>query len=230
MLSLHQFKGINMTNKFFILFFILSGLVFQSCVSKKKFLEMQDGRLRAEEQVRRLTEENKAQATRIEALISDFGVMKNELMESNAIKDQYIDSLNSEIFRLNNLLEEQQESLQETSFTFGFEQQRLKEAVESKDKTIRSLEARLQSLENEITEQGSVIDDKNFQIGLLEDQIEELEKEKERSERQRGVLEQELEDVKARVEELKAEMKEKDAVITRLQNNVKLLKEELGGN
>jgi len=54
-LSLLKSKRINMTNKYFILLFLISGLFMHSCVSKKKFVEMQEGRLQAEEQVRRLT-------------------------------------------------------------------------------------------------------------------------------------------------------------------------------
>ena len=62
---------------------------------------MQNGRLNAEEAARQLTDENNDKAKRIEALIADFETMKNEMMESNAIKDQYIDSLNTEVFGLN---------------------------------------------------------------------------------------------------------------------------------
>jgi chromosome segregation ATPase len=219
-----------MTNKYFILFFIFFGLLFHSCVSKKKFLEMQDGRLKAEKQVRQLKEENNALIARIEALIADFETMKNELLESNALKDQYIDSLNHEIFTLDERLEEQKESLQETSFTYGFEQQRMKEMLESRAETIRTLESQIESLEKEISEQASVIDDKNFQINRLNDEILTLEDEIERGEQQRQELEEELQKVKAETDALKAEINEKDVMITRLQNNVKLLKNELGEN
>ena len=97
---------------------------FSSCVSKKKYLEMEAGRLTAERLSQQLDEENQAKAARIEALIADFEEMKNELLESNAIKDQYIDSLNGEVFTLTESLNKQKESLQETSFTLDFEQQR----------------------------------------------------------------------------------------------------------
>lgn len=223
-----------MTNKYFILLFLISGIFMQSCVSKKKFVEMQEGRLQAEEQVRRLTQETNNQAARIEALVADFEVMKNELLENNALKEQYIDSLNSEIFTLNELMAEQKESLQETSFTYGFEQQRMKQVMEEKDSRIRSLQSQVESLEEEISRQASVIDDKNFQISRLNDEIENLEGQLSRAETQAENLQEQMEtqvqNLKSQVSELQATTKEKDATITKLQNNVKLLKQELGGN
>jgi chromosome segregation ATPase len=200
-----------------------------SCVSKKKFVEMQDGRLKAEEQVRQLTEETNYRASRIEALIADFEEMKNELLESNAMKDQYIDSLNTEISGLNELLTEQKESLQETSFSFGFEQQRMKEELENKDANIRALRAQVKNLEEEISDQSTVIDDKNFQLNLHKDEISSLESKVNQVEQQREQLQQELQKVKTETENLRAEIEEKDAAIERLQNNVNLLKKELGG-
>src|SRR5690606_40889155 len=68
-------KSKSMIKKHHILIFFLVTLIFSSCVSKKKFVEMQDGRMRAEEQVRQLTEENIARAARIEAMSDDFESM-----------------------------------------------------------------------------------------------------------------------------------------------------------
>ncbi|MFW5756270.1 MAG: hypothetical protein ACOCWK_06680 [Tangfeifania sp.] len=223
-----------MTSKYFILLFLVSGLFMHSCVSKKKFVEMEEGRLQAEEQVRKLTQETNNQAARIESLIADFEEMKNELLENNAMKDQYIDSLDSEIFTLNELMAEQKESLQETSFTYGFEQQRMKQVMEEKDSRIRSLQSQVESLEEEVSRQASVIDDRNFQISRLNDEVENLEGQLSQAETQAENFEEQMEtqvqDLKSQVSELQATMKEKDDTITKLQNNVKLLKQELGGN
>jgi PBP1b-binding outer membrane lipoprotein LpoB len=51
-----------MTKKLSVLFITVFALFFTSCVSKKKFLSMEDGRLKAEQQVRQLTQENNARA------------------------------------------------------------------------------------------------------------------------------------------------------------------------
>jgi len=66
-----------MTYRNYLFFLTFIAIFFTSCVSKKKFLEMQDGRLKAEEQVRQLTEETNARAARIKVMIHDFEVMKN---------------------------------------------------------------------------------------------------------------------------------------------------------
>jgi len=189
---------------------------------------MQDGRLKAENQVVKLTEENNYRATRIEALVTDFESMKNELMESNALKDQYIDSLNNEITTLRGSLARQKESLEQTSFTFGFERQRMIEEMKAKDDMISYLNRQLQNLENENTEVASSVDDKNFQINLLNDKIAVLQSEKEREAQKAGDLEQKLAVLQDNINALQAEIKEKDETITRLQNNVNLLKKELG--
>ena len=49
---------------------------------------MQNGRIQAEEQLRQTTAESNARAERIKTMIADFESMKNELMASNAEKDQ----------------------------------------------------------------------------------------------------------------------------------------------
>jgi chromosome segregation ATPase len=210
---------------------LLTGLAlfFTSCVSKKKFTEMQNGRLHAEEQVRQLTTENNARAARIQAMIADFESMKNELMESNAGKDQYIDNLNKEMAGLNEQLSEQQQSLQERNFTFGFERERLSETLAEREKTVRALERQISEMERETQQQSSTLSDRNVRISVLNDQISMLEAEKERGERQRSELEQQLAKMREEANALKAQMEEKDQTITRLQNNVNLLKRELGG-
>jgi chromosome segregation ATPase len=218
-----------MVKKYFILIFIVM-LTFSSCVSKKKFTEMQSGRLKAEEQVVKLTDENSYQASRIEALISDFENMKNELLESNAIKDQYIDSLNNEMFAVREILARQKESLQQTSFNYGFERQRMIEELKVKDNTISSLNSRIDSLDKEISRQSSLIDDKNLQLQVLGDRLNALQGEKEKAEQQGVELQEKLNQVQDEIKKLNAVISEKDQTITRLQNNVNLLKRELGRN
>ncbi len=145
-------------------------IVFSGCVSKKKFVEMQNGRTRAEKLARQLDDENKAKAARIEALIADFEAMKNELLVNNAIKEQLIDSLNGAAFKLNENLNSQKESLQETSFNLNFEQKRLNDALNEKDKNITNLKEEVTRLENEVSEKNSTIDQKNFELGKLKDE------------------------------------------------------------
>ncbi len=131
---------------------------------------MESGRLKAEALSRRLDEENSQKTARIKALIADFEGMKNELLENNAIKDNYIDSLNGEVFTLTENLKTQKESLKETSFTLGFEQQRLADALTEKDRNIAALKRAVEQKENEIAAKNSDIDQRNFDLGRIKEE------------------------------------------------------------
>lgn len=218
-----------MTRKYLLLISSVLLIVFTSCVSKRKYLEMETGRLNAEKLSRQLDEANNAKAARIEALIADFESMKNELLENNAIKDNLIDSLNGEIFILSENINKQKESLQETSFNLDFEKQRLTSALNAKDKSINSLQSKVEQMETEISNKNSVIDQKNFDIGRLKDEATILENKVTAGDNRVNLLQNELDKVKADIGKLQSEIKEKDATITKLQNNVKLLKKEIGG-
>ena len=189
---------------------------------------MESGRLKAEELSRQLSDENSAKAARIEALIADFESMKNELLESNAIKDNYIDSLNNEIFVLGVNLNKNQASLQETSFNLDFEKQRLTNALNTKDKTIKSLQSKVEGLEIEVSNVNTVVNQKNFEIGKLENQTKVLEGKIQTGDNNLADLQLELDKIKAETNKLQANIKTKDATISKLENNVKLLKSQIG--
>ena len=182
----------------------------------------------AERLSQQLDEENQAKAARIEALIADFEEMKNELLESNAIKDQYIDSLNGEVFTLTESLNKQKESLQETSFTLDFEQQRLNNALKEKDKSIVALQSELDALEQEVSAKNTLIEQRNFDLGKAKDNAVILEGKIASIDKKVLELQSQLEKAKAETSKLQEQIKTKDETITRLENNVKLLKKELG--
>ena len=81
-------------------------VLFSSCVSKKKYLDMESSKLRAEQRVRDLTDETNAKSDRIEQLIADYEKTKTELMGSNAEKDQLISELNGQINDLSTNVQE----------------------------------------------------------------------------------------------------------------------------
>ena len=216
----------NLRRSIFILFVVVTGL--SSCVSKKKFLEMQTGRLKAEELSRRLDGENKDKAARIGALIADFESMKNELMESNAMKEQHIDSLKTELSNLLTDLNKRTRSLEETSFNLDFEKQRLTNALETKDQNILNLQSEVESLENQLSGKDQDIEEKSFEINKLNDQAKLLEGQIKSGQADLQKLQDQLDKAKADTGKLRDEMKEKDAEITKLQNQVNLLKKEIG--
>ena len=217
-----------MTKKYSLLIFSALLLIFTSCVTKKKYLEMESGRLKAEELSRQLSDENSAKAARIEALIADFESMKNELLESNAVKDNYIDSLNNEIFVLGESLNKNEESLQETSFNLDFEKQRLTDALSTKDKTIKLLQVKVDGLETEVSNVNTVVNQKDFEIGKLKDQATVLEGKIQTGDNNLADLQLELDKVKTETDKLQADIKTKDTAISKLENNVKLLKSQIG--
>lgn len=218
-----------MINKISLLTLITAILFFSSCVSKKKFLEMQEGRVQAEQQVSALTSENQAKDERINTMISDFEAMKNELLQSNAEKDQYIDKLNRELVSLTDQLDSQKESLQSNSFTYSFEKDRLNESLEARDKTIKALESRIKTLEQEISMQSTELSDRNIRMNSLIDQMDAGQAERERISKHSGDLQLQIQKHRAEIDSLKQLIVEKDENISRLQNNVNLLKKQVGG-
>lgn len=216
-----------MPKKYYLILAVF--IIFTSgCVSKKKFLEMQTGRINAEKLAAELDQQNKEKALRIEALIEDFEAMKNELLFSSTVKDQYIDSLKSQIYVLNENLNKQKESLKETSFNLGFEKQRLTNAIRVKDQSIAQLEERVASLEQSISEKNSVIDQRNFDLKRTENQVNVLEGKLTAAENKQTTLRAELDKVRKQTKILQKQIGEKDTEISKLQNNVKLLKSQLG--
>ena len=218
-----------MNKKYLIFIFSLLFAGFSSCVSKKKFLEMEAGRLKAEELSLKLDGENQNKAARIEAFIADFEAMKNELMESNAAKDQHIDSLKTELGTLLTELNKQSRSLEETSFTLDFEKQRLSNVLETKDKNILKLQSEVENLEEQLSEKEQEIDERNFELNKLNEQAKLLEGEIRSGKSKMEKLEMQLEQIKSEAGQLQEQTKEKDAKISKLQNQINLLKKEVGG-
>lgn len=214
--------------KYAAILLALATLSLSSCVSKKKFLDMQSGRLRAEAKVRQLENENQAKAERITALIADFESMKNELLFSNAQKEHYIDSLKAVISQLNEELHRQSRSLEETSFTLDFEKQRLTEALKSKEQSIQKLQNEIEDLESSLSDKQLEVDQKNFEIGQLKERARSLERKIESQENQISKLRQQLTQKGTELDKLSKQMREKDAEITKLSNQVKLLKSQIG--
>jgi chromosome segregation ATPase len=217
-----------MIQKYSIVLLILSLITFSGCVSKKKYLEMEAGRMKAEKLAAQLDEENNAKAARIEALIADFESMKNELLENNAIKEQVIDSLNGTIFELSENLETQKNMLQRTSTDLNFEQKRLNDELAEKERNIANLEKEVTRLENEVSEKNDQIDQKNFDLGKLKDEAVILNGKIQSGDQKLGQLQTQLDKLKTDVSDLQKQITEKDETILRLENNVKLLKNELG--
>ena len=132
---------------------------------------MQNGRLKAEQEARDLTETANSLSARIKTMISDYEKMKSELMESNAIKDQYIESLNRQITKLSNNLTKQDESLAEKDFTFDFEKRRLTNALTDRENQMKQMEIQIETLQNELKIKSAQFDELNFNQKVALDKI-----------------------------------------------------------
>lgn len=203
-------------------------ILLSSCVAKKKYLEMESGRLNAEQKVRELTTENNAKAERLKVIISEYETLKSELLGSNAIKDQYIDSLNNEIFGLLSNVSQKSESLEEKNYAFEFEKRRLNNALAERNNQIKSLQTENSQLGNSVRAITSEFEQVKFDLREKQNELQVMEGAKNRQEETVTNLQSKAAELQKEIAGLQAQLKVKDDTISKLNNNVKLLKSELG--
>ena len=217
-----------MNTKHLVLLITAGALCFPSCVSKKKFIAMESSKLRAEERVRELTGENEAQANRIEEMIAGFEKMKQELLTSNAQKDQMIGDLNGQINILKSNVQEKDATIDEKLYAFEYEKRRMDEELQKSRNVQTALQEKNTGLAQELGKAKNELSDLRFNLTRLTDDAgrlnEQLRLKDQRYEEQAAVLLR----LQTETDNLKAQIREKDETIERLGNNVKLLKNELG--
>ena len=207
------------TNKVIFIIFILF-IAFTSCVSKKKFVAMENLKLSAEENVNQLTNENKDKDSRIKVMISDFERMKNELMESNAKKDQMLGDLSGDVNLLKSNVKSTSENMDEKIYAFKFEKRRLNEELKNSRDSVILLKTQIKSLSTNLNTAKSNLADIQF----------DLNREKSKSTRLEGKnssYNQKYQKQLKTIASLESEIKKKDEKIEQLQNNVNLLKKSL---
>jgi len=214
------------TSRLFIMI-IICALSLSSCVLKKKFVEMESSKLRAENRVRELTSENEAQASRIEEMITEFEKMKQELLSSNAQKDEMIGKLNGQINLLNSNVKEKDATIEEKLYAFEYEKRRTAEELEISKNSQTSLQNKNTSLAQELSAAKNELADLRFNLSRQNDDSkrlnEQIKLKEQRFEEQSAVLLK----LQEETDKMKAQLREKDQIIERLNNNVNLLKKEL---
>jgi len=214
------------TSRLFIMI-IICALSLSSCVLKKKFVEMESSKLRAENRVRELTSENEAQASRIEEMITEFEKMKQELLSSNAQKDEMIGKLNGQINLLNSNVKEKDATIEEKLYAFEYEKRRTAEELEISKNAQTSLQNKNTSLAQELSAAKNELADLRFNLSRQNDDSkrlnEQIKLKEQRFEEQSAVLLK----LQEETDKMKAQLREKDQIIERLNNNVNLLKKEL---
>ncbi len=210
-----------------IIMTIIGALSFSSCVLKKKFVEMESSKLRAEERVRELTSENEAQANRIEEMIAEFEKMKQELLGSNAQKDEMIGKLNGQINLLNSNVKEKDATIEEKLYAFEYEKRRTAEELEISKNAQTSLQNKNTSLAQELSATKNELAELRFNQQRQNDDAKRVNEQirlKDQKFDEQGAV---LIKLQEETDKLKAQIKEKDQIIERLTNNVNLLKKEL---
>lgn len=199
-----------------------------SCVSKKKYLDMESSKMRAEQRVRELTDENEAKTDRIAKMIADFEAMKKDLMTSNAAKDQLIGDLNGQINKLKSNVKEKDDNIEEKLYAFEFEKRQMADALKASKNTEASLKEENKSLSSELTQIKNEISDTKFSLNREKETTENLNNQLAQKNQQFEQQASQIANLKADIQKLKVEAKEKDETIERLNNNVSLLKSQLG--
>jgi chromosome segregation ATPase len=204
---------------------ILIGI--SSCVSKKKYLEMESFKLRAENRVRELTGENETKDKRIETMIADFEKMKGQQMESNAVKNQMIDSLTGKVNVLSSDVSAKDASIEEKIYAFEYEKRRLTEEATSAKQQLLRKETELGSLSAQLSEMKNEISRLNFDLGRGADELKTMQGQLQAKEEKIAGNQQEVDKLKTEIQNLKKQLTGKDQAIEKLENNVKLLKSQL---
>ncbi len=199
-----------------------------SCVSKKKFLDMQGMKTRAEARVAKLTGENNDKEALIESLYGQFNQMKNELLESNAQKDTHIDSLSKSIVGLHSSASEKDATLEEKLFAFKYEKRQYNETIRSLEQKNSGLNKQLEVLGKQVKQLNEQLTAKNFELNKHSDEKIRLDNQLEVKKNEMVQLEKNITACKNEITSLKKTMAQKEQEIKRLNNNVKLLKSQLG--
>jgi len=193
---------------------------FTSCVSKKKFVAMENLKLSAEENISQLTKENKDKDSRIKVMISDFERMKNELMESNAKKDQMLGDFSGEVNSLKSNVKSSSETMDEKAYSFKFEKRRLNEELKDCRDSVFLLNTQLQSLSTNLNTAKSDLANIQFDLNREKSKSSRLEE-------QNSTDNKKYQEQLNTITSLKVEIKNKNEKIEQLENNVALLKKEL---
>ncbi|MCF8359028.1 MAG: hypothetical protein K9H26_09740 [Prolixibacteraceae bacterium] len=196
-------------------------LFFFSCVSKRKYLEMEDSRNRAEQRIRELTDE-------VDRLKKEFNSKKNEFHYNNNTKENYIDSLNRTIIRLHTDLSTKDESIEDQIFTFQVEKRRLNQLLSDKDKQIRNLNRESNALQLQIDDLNREIQDMSFKLKNSDSSTRSLERQIQVKEQKINDLQSKYDRCQREISALNTKISEQKQEIERLTNNVNLLKSQLG--
>ena len=209
--------------------FIFSFLILLSgCVSKKKFIEMEACSRRAEHRVVALTCEKKDLQKEIQSITEEYNKMRNELLGSNAIKDTHIDSLSKEVVNLNHNVSAKNASNEEQIYAFQSEKRRLKSQIKDQQKEINRIKSKINAISTEKLKAEDELIMANFQASKGKKDMKKLQLRIQSLKNDLIRMQNQLDKTDDLREKMSSQLANKEETIDRLENNVKLLKDQMG--
>lgn len=213
----------NVSQKTGVSIIVLASLILllPGCVAKKKYIEMESYRTKAEQRVKELT-------LNVAELQNEFNGYKNDFHYSNSAKDLYIDSLTSVITGLNSDLSSKDANIEDQVFSFQVEKRRLNQLLAEKDREIRMAQRNTDVISVQLNDAKQEIDNLNIKLKNAESTGNAAQQ---KSQLQADEVEKMKVEIQKRSEEirkLQSDLKSKNDQIEALQNQVKLLKSQFG--
>lgn len=214
-------------NKSLILLAIASLSLSGCIVSKKKYLEMESLKLRAEKQVRQLTQENAAMQKRVQTMIADYETIKSDMLATNAHKDQLIANLHKQMNTISSSAAEKNSNMEDKVYAYEYEKRQLQSKIEGYQKNIQALTAKNETTAQQLSQAQSSLANVQFSADKKGAEIERLNQQIKANGNTASKYQAQLDGLNTEIDALKKVSAEKDQTIKRLQNNVDLLKKEL---
>jgi chromosome segregation ATPase len=153
-----------------IILLILSAIIFfPSCVTKKKYIVLEESRNRAENRVKELTIE-------VDKLKKDFEEFRVISMENLTSKQNFADSLNRIVSSLNTDISSKDDNIEDQIFSFQLEKGKLNQEISDKDKEIRNLTRELNTLKVQIDDLTKKVEDATSNRKFPFGQVKQLER------------------------------------------------------
>ncbi|HPR31491.1 MAG TPA: hypothetical protein PLK12_05325 [Prolixibacteraceae bacterium] len=216
-------NSIMINKKFLLVPVLIAFFLFESCVAKRKYLEMENSRNKAEQRIRELTDE-------VGRLKTEFNAFKNEFHFNDDTKESYIDSLNRTITRLHSDLSNKDESIEDQIFTFQVEKRRLNQMLNDKDREIRNLNREANALKIRIDDLEKEVQDMSFSLKNTDSSARSMERQLQMKDQEISDLQSKYDRARRDIATLNTTISDQKQEIERLTNNVNLLKAQLGQN
>ncbi len=205
---------------------LLTLIVVSSCVSKRKYLDADSARINALNRIGILNQEVEGLKGNVADLKKEFNAMQNELRLSNAKKDAYIDSLSKKAFTLSSAITKKDDSLNDQVSNFQSEKLLLNSALMQHQSQINELTGKLKTLETRIAQVNQESENLKFDLANQKEMAVSNSNSLQATEAQKKKLIAETDSYKKEIASLKNQITTKNAEIEKLNNIVKLLKNQ----